>query len=490
MYTPAEESGLSGQRLSVRVQNAIDSIPHDEMIELIRAIRREAKERHLVYQRDGVDEIINLLPSPITLRPDQLGYTHYVSQTLLNCIKRLPDLYFSSPEVRDLLRVTPVEEEWLRECWTPAHREANPMFSRFDVAVDYSIPQWKDSIKFMEPNLTGIGGLHIAPTSMEVLADLVVPAMLIQDSTIRLQLAEDIRDLLLQDLMEHLDAIGRPEGQIVLVDPKYSIDGPDEMQALMDYYKERYGITVLHADVTELQLRGDEVFYGDARVDLVYRDASVQDLVDLASEGVDVTPMRALLKQNRVVSSIAAELDQKSCFEVFTDPVLADRFLTEAEQLVMRRHVLWTRILSDRKSTAPDGRQVDLLEFARTHRESLVLKPNRSYGGEGVLVGPGVEQGAWESGIEQALKDENDRWVVQETAQIPAKSFHLLDDSGELRVEPFNVVMGIAPSNYGVAMLVRASPGRVVNIAQGGGTCAVMVSAKALHTAAYRMPRA
>ena len=141
MYTPAEEIGLSGQRLSARVQNAMDKIPRNEMIELIHAIRREARARHLVYQRDGVDEIINLLPSPITLRPDQLGYTHYVSQTLLNCIKRLPDLYFSSPEVRDLLRVTPVEEEWLRECWTPAHRESNPMFSRFDVAVDYSIPE-------------------------------------------------------------------------------------------------------------------------------------------------------------------------------------------------------------------------------------------------------------------------------------------------------------------------------------------------------------
>jgi uncharacterized circularly permuted ATP-grasp superfamily protein len=117
-----------------------------------------------------------------------------------------------------------------------------------------------------------------------------------------------------------------------------------------------------------------------------------------------------------------------------------------------------------------------------------VLKPNRSYGGEGVLVGPGVEQGEWESAIERALKDENDRWVLQETAKIPSKSFHILDDSGELHVAPFNVVMGIAPSNYGVAMLVRASPGRVVNVAQGGGTCAVMVSAKALHTAAYRVP--
>jgi uncharacterized circularly permuted ATP-grasp superfamily protein len=247
---------------------------------------------------------------------------------------------------------------------------------------------------------------------------------------------------------------------------------------------------VLHADVTELKLRGDEVYYGDARVDLIYRDAAVLDLVDLASEGVDVAPMRALLRQNRAVSSIAAELDQKSCFEVLTDPVLADKFLTEAEQMVMRRHVLWTRILSERRTTGPGGKEIDILEFAKKNREALVLKPNRSYGGEGVIVGPGVEQSAWESGIENALKDENDRWVVQETAHIPVKSFHLLDDSGELRVVPFNVVMGIAPSHYGIAMLVRASPGRVVNIAQGGGTCAVMVSAKALHTAAYRAPAA
>src|SRR5678815_2952046 len=201
MLTPAEEIGLSGQRLAARVQNAIDSIPPDEMVELIRSIRREAEERHLVYQRDGVDEIIRLLPCPITLRPDQLGYTHYVSQTVLNCLKRLPDLYFSSPEVREILRVTDVEEEWLRECWTPEHREANPVFSRLDAVVDYSIAEWKDSIRFMEPNLSGIGGLHIGPTAVGILADVVVPALLAQDPTIRLQLPDDIRELLLQDLL-------------------------------------------------------------------------------------------------------------------------------------------------------------------------------------------------------------------------------------------------------------------------------------------------
>jgi hypothetical protein len=487
MYTPAEEVGLMGMRLATRVQHALDRVPPGEMVELMRAIRREATARHLAYQRGGVTETIRLLPCPLTLRPDQLGYTHYISETVLNCIKRLPDLYFEVPRVREILQVTPVEEEWLRECWTPAHREANPVFGRLDAVVDYTTAMWKDSIKFMEPNLSGIGGLHIGPTSMGVLADLVVPALLAQDPSIRLQLAEDIRELLLQDLLEHLEAIGRPHGQIVLVDPKYATDGPDEPEAVAAYYRERHGLSVLHADVSELRLRGDEVLYGDTRVDLAYRDASVLDLMDLAEEGVDVAPMRALLRQNRVVSSITAELDQKSCFEVFTDPELAERFLTVEERQVMRRHVLWTRIVSDRRTASPAGERIDLLEYARKERESLVLKPNRSYGGEGVVVGPTATQSEWDAAIERVLADD-ERWVVQQLAPIPVKSFHVLDESDRVRVEPFYIVMGFAPSPYGVALVARASQLPVVNVAQQGGMCAVMVSAKALHGAHGEAP--
>jgi len=481
MHTPAEEVGLMGLRLATRVQHALDEIPPGEMIDLMHAIERTATERHLAYQRDGITETIRLLPCPLTLRPDQLGYTHYISETILNCIKRLPDLYFEVPQVREILRVTPVEEEWLRDCWTPAHREANPVFARLDAVVDYTTAMWKASIKFMEPNLSGIGGLHIGPTAMGVLADLVVPALLARDPSIRLQLADDIRELLLQDMLEHLDAIGPRDGRIVLVDPKFADEGPDEPDAVAGYYRDTHGLSVLHADVSELRLRGDDVFYGDARVDLVYRDASVLDLMDLAAEGVDVTPMRVLLRQNRVMSSITAELDQKSCFEVFTDAELAERLFTVEERQVMRRHVLWTRLVSDRRTTCTTGERIDLLEYTRRERESLVLKPNRSYGGEGVLVGPTVTQSDWETAIDRALLD-TERWVVQQVAPIPVKPFHIVDESDRLSVEPFYYVMGFAPTRYGVALVARASQQNVVNVAQHGGMCAVMVSAKAIQS--------
>ncbi|HEU4722925.1 MAG TPA: hypothetical protein VFS59_16310 [Gemmatimonadaceae bacterium] len=487
MPSPAEEVGLMGQRLATRVQNALDRVPERELVELMRAIRQTATDRHLAYQRDGVTETIRLLPCPLTMRQDQLGYTHYVSQTIVNAIKRLPDMYFEVPEVRETLRVSPVEEEWLRECFTPAHREANPIFGRLDAVVDYTSAMWKDTIRFMEPNLSGIGGLHLGPTAIGILADLVVPTLLHQDQSLRLQLPGDIRELLLQDLLEHLEVLGRPGGQIVLVDPKFAAEGPDEPDALARWYGRHHDISVLHADPSELRQRGDEVYYGDARVDLVYRDGSVLDLMSYAAEGVDVGPMRTLLRQNRVVSSISAELDQKSIFELFTDPALAERLFTVEERQVMRRHVLWTRILSARHTTSAVGERVDLPEHARAERESLVLKPNRSYGGDGVVVGHGVDQGTWESAIDRALTDEN-RWVLQQAAPIPVKSFHVLDDDGALHVEPFYVVMGFAPSRYGVALMARASQQQVVNVAQHGGMCAVMVGAAALHTREYRIP--
>jgi hypothetical protein len=263
------------------------------------------------------------------------------------------------------------------------------------------------------------------------------------------------------------------------VDPKYEAEGPDEPDALARYYNEHHGISVLHADPSELRLRGDEVYYGDARVDVAYRDYSVLELADLAAAGIDIAPMKALFRQNRVVSTIAADFDQKSCWEVFTDPELADRFFSVEERQVLRRHVLWTRLVTERTTTASTGERVDLPEFARRERESLVLKPNRSFGGKGVMVGALASPVDWDAAIGAALIDP-DRWVVQQLAQIPVKAFHVLDDAGQVHLEPFYVVMGFAPSRYGVALVARASQRCVVNVAQRGGLCGVLVSAVAL----------
>ena len=122
----------------------------------------------------------------------------------------------------------------------------------------------------------------------------------------------------------------------------------------------------MHADPSELELRDGAVWHGGERVDLAYRDYGVVDLLELEAEGVDVEPMRVLLRENRMISSIAADLDQKACWEVLTDPRLCQQYFTPEERQLFQRHILWTRVLSDRRTVLPDGRQGNLLEFVRT----------------------------------------------------------------------------------------------------------------------------
>jgi uncharacterized circularly permuted ATP-grasp superfamily protein len=175
-----------------------------------------------------------------------------------------------------------------------------------------------------------------------------------------------------------------------------------------------------------------------------------------------------------VISSIGAELDHKGCWEILTDPEIAGRYFDEASRRCFQRHVLWTRILSDRATALPTGETGALLEYARTARETLVLKPSRGYGGDGVVIGQTLTDAAWDDAIAAALADA-ELWVVQVLAYIPVLEVPTLDADGTLQPEMYYHVMGYASSPDGLAILARASQRQVVNVAQRGGMAAVML---------------
>jgi len=175
VLTPVEELGLSGMSLASRVRKAFYTMSEPTIAALIDRIRDESLRRHLVYMRDGEVETIRVLPCPITVLPDQLAYIHFVSLTIVNALKRLPELYIQDFAVREILRLSPDEEAWLWECWGPGLRENNPVFGRLDAVIDFTSPMWKNSLHFVEPNLSGVGGLHLIPTCEQLLADIVLP---------------------------------------------------------------------------------------------------------------------------------------------------------------------------------------------------------------------------------------------------------------------------------------------------------------------------
>jgi uncharacterized circularly permuted ATP-grasp superfamily protein len=175
---------------------------------------------------------------------------------------------------------------------------------------------------------------------------------------------------------------------------------------------------------------------------------------------------------------MAGEFDHKSCWELLTDPDLLNRYFTAEERQIFRRHILWTRLLEDRRTSLPDGESGDLLSYIRQQHEQMVLKPNRSYGGDRVVLGHLIDRAEWEREVDRALADDED-WVVQRLAALPVHEFPVVDESGAVHVEPFYTVLGFAPSKYGLAVIGRASQKQVVNVAQRGGMCGVLTGRSA-----------
>lgn len=475
VLTPAEELGLSGLSLDSRVRKAFYALPPERIAELQDRMTEAALRRKLFYFRDGQQEIVRVLLRPIGVMPDQLAYLHHVSLTILNALKRLPDMYLQDAAVREIVPLAPAEEMWLADCWGPSQREANPVLGRLDAIVEFTSPMWKETLRFMEPNLCGVGGIHLGPACEQMLAEVVLPVLQAYDPQLQMEIGQDFREVFLQEMLDHLQMIGRTGQNICFVEPKYEYQGPEEQETLADYYRQRHGLTVVHADPSELYLQDSEVMYEGVRVDIAYRDYEVRDLVYLAEhEGVDIEPVRRLFRENRMISSLAGDFDHKSCWELLTDARFTQRYFTAEERQVFRRHVLWTRVLSDRETTLPDGDRGDLLEFVRRDHEILVLKPNRSYGGEGVIIGHGLDQEQWEQHVDAALADPNP-WVVQRLANLPVNEFPIVGPDRSVHIEPFYTVMGFAPTRFGLSILGRASQKQVVNVAQRGGMCGVLI---------------
>ena len=86
---------------------------------------------------------------------------------------------------------------------------------------------------------------------------------------------------------------------------------------------------------------------------------------------------------------------KKAFFAVLTDE-RNSAFFSSGERELIARHIPWTRLLDDTKTTR-DGNTFGLLEYVRRRRDEFVLKPNDEYGGTGVHLGWENSESEWDA---------------------------------------------------------------------------------------------
>ncbi len=445
-------------------------LPKPKVQELLHRQRALSIKHGLsMFTSQGKVRVIAVQLRPWVVDDLQRRYFHRHCLILRGALSRLLPMYLANPKVRQVVPLAPEEHAWLMEANRHGVQRPQPVMDRIDATATFAAPDWKD-FWFLEPNSVGIGGIHYIPATCALTAEWILPTLKRQLPGLRLTLQDDIRELLLKLLIRHAKAIGRRLKRVALVEDRSEASGTDEFPWIARYLKRR-GLEAVVVDPRQIRLKVGEFVAKDKKVDLLYRDTEITELLQMKRRA----PMLPLLKEaflrNQVISSIAGEFDHKSTWELFTNPEFG-RYFTPPQRRLFKAHVLWTRLLWERKTTDWQGKRVNLTSFIRRNQEALLIKPNRAYGGEGVVFGHQVTRAAWERELAHALKRPFTH-VVQRSAQVRAELFPVAYPDGSVTLEPTYAVTGFAASPDGIAFLGRASQEAVVNVSRKGGLIAI-----------------
>ncbi len=469
-----------------RLDGPIDIGPHDRRIvarltqlspaavqDFQGAIREASAAHALDYVQDSGERIlIPVNPVPVLPTRRQLGYLARVVRLLNGIVARVGEARLKDPVLQAMLELSEAELEWLSLAAQAPGHPARRVFHRWDAAIELSNDIGAGNTRFFEVNSVDVGGVHYAAATREVLLAALESVGVRGLSLSSATAGRDPRAVLLAHLREHARDIGRELGFVAIAENQEFDAGVTEAPSLARYFRE-HGVDAECVDPRHFELsRKKVVTFGGKRVDVVYRNIELRDVVELESEGHDLRAFRVAAQQGLFFSSPHGELDHKSLWEVLGAP---DHWpsLSAAERRVVKRHIPWTRLVAERNTQGPAGNMVDLPEYVRRFRKRLVLKPNRSCGGQGVTIGPVTSQRAWESTLAEALAAPCS-WVVQEVIAIPRRRSVTVTDRGDFRAENVFGVYGLFASSGGLAILGRASRNPVVNVMQGGGMLAVL----------------
>ena len=152
-------------------------------------------------------------------------------------------------------------------------------------------------------------------------------------------------------------------------------------------------------------------------------------------------------------------LETKGLFAELSVQGHAD-FLSADERAAVAELVPWTRLLDDIDDRAlGDG-------------DAYVLKKSHDYGGKSVLIGREAGPSAFGKALAGARADAPGSWVAQQLIDAPALDRFICAEGGARRLAlhlDVSTYATLIPDVRDGGSVVRAAPGRVVNIVGGGG---------------------
>jgi hypothetical protein len=205
---------------------------------------------------------------------------------------------------------------------------------------------------------------------------------------------------------------------------------------------------------------------------LFHKGEKIHTLVELHRGYVPAEIMAVFSAGNiRLMNGpVSRLLASKLNLALLSDHETVGVFNNQEKEFILR-HVPWTRKIVP-GTTLFEGKTVQLVDFIRSHREMLVIKPGSGYGGKGVCVGRSVTDREWQESVDTALREKN--WAAQQWVeaspglyQAGARGYDIHDMSWGF------FVFGPHYAGVWVRVMPRQGSKGVVNCHQGASVSVV-----------------
>lgn len=391
---------------------------------------------------------------PMLVTEERYEYIRQDSLLVLSAIEKLGRALMTDKKLRAELDLTSAEEQIVSI--EPGFSEPDAS-GRLDAFLDS-----RGGFSFVEYNADSPGGLLYGDALSEIFMEMDVTREFARRFPVR---RVGIRQRILQTLLDSYRQLGWSERPRIAIVDWNEVNTRAEFEISRQYF-EAQGYPTVIVDPRELEYRGGWLRAGDFQINLVYKRVVVGELIERC--GVDNPLVRAARDRAVcVANSFRVQMLTKKVLFAQLDDTANEHLFTAEEIASLRRHIPWTRKLAEGFTTY-HGRKVDLVEFAATHKEQLVLKPNGDYGGRGVTLGWECDEEKWRQAIEDAL---GASFVIQERVEILEETFPTLV-GGEVKYESRYV--DFDPYTWGGEDVegagIRLSPSALLNVTAGGGS--------------------
>ncbi len=393
---------------------------------------------------------------PFFLSPEDEQRVRVVAETMVELGERVANAALGDPA---LLRQFHLRDEELRLVRLGKTAGPASTASRLDA---FLLP---DSLKFAEYNGESPAGAGYTETLAEIFRELPV----MKEFTTAFQIHSYPLSAKLLDalVMSYIDWGGTSKRPQMLITDWREVPTWSEFEILQERF-EKMGVPVELADPRDLHFDGKHLTANGKNIDLVYRRVLMNDIMARTAECkalVDAVAANAVCMANHFRCKIP---HVKAFFAVLTDE-RNDGLFSFGERDLIRKHVPWTRVVADVR-TSHYGKPVELLEFLRSERQNLVLKPSDEYGGSGVTLGWETSEAQWDAAIEKAIESQQGCWIVQERIPVRREVFPWIQPTGA--VEFRDMLVDFAPYLFRGKLsgfLTRLSATGLANVTSGGG---------------------